>query len=592
MVDRLTCSIAGELEMRSLDGSTGYPEQARPRDRLLLERLNSVFWLLLVALGLYALRDLLLMRPELPQLYLVKLAEIAFLVCVRVILKNPARWKQAMPLSVASVCSLYVMTGVSSALRGDIISTPLAFTALTIASAALLPWGAKAHLITIVVAWLMLLVNVHAVTDGVEMLFGYPAVALAVAALASLYVARELERHRIAVEERTRALEMREEYFRSLIEDTADIIAVLEADGRVRYASPSITRILGHSAEEWIGRNVFAFVHPEDAAEACRRFRSGLGRGGMGEPIELRVRCRDGSWRVIEAHENNLLNNPAVAGVVVTARDVTERKRAEAELQKAKEAAETASRAKGEFLANVSHEIRTPMSGIIGMTDIVLETELTAEQREFLETVQRAAHSLLGILNEILDLSKIEAGKLTLEAADFRLRRTVAETVRLLAARARAKGLELHLALADDVPDTVVGDSGRLRQVLTNLVSNAIQFTERGSVTVGASLESAENGRACVHFRVADTGIGIPEDKLEVIFQPFEQVRESPVRSGGTGLGLTITKMLVEMMGGRIWVQSEVGRGSAFHFTAWFGVKEPAKGAERYDMPERPECLG
>jgi PAS domain S-box-containing protein len=573
-------------------GSIEDPGRACTRDQLLVERLNSVFWLLLVALGLYALRDLQLMRPELPQLYLVKLAEIGFLVCVRFALRNPARWKHAMSLSVASVCSLYVMTGVSSALRDDITSTPLAFTALTIGSAALLPWGAKAHLVTIVVAWLMMLVNVRAVTGGIEALFGYPAVALTVAALASLYVARELERHRIAVEERTRALGTREEYFRSLIEDTADIIAVLEVDGTVRYVSPSVTRILGYAADEWIGGNVFAFVHPQDTVEAYRGFRAGLRNEGVGHPIELRVRHRDGSWHVIEAHDNNLLNNPAVAGVVVTARDITERKRAEAELQQAKEAAEAASRAKGEFLANVSHEIRTPMSGIIGMTDIVLETELTSEQREFLETVQRSAHSLLGIINEILDLSKIEAGKLTLEMTDFSLRRTVGETIRLLAERARAKGLELAAALPDDVPDVLTGDPGRLRQILTNLVSNAIKFTERGSVGIEASVEALAPGRACLHFRVMDTGIGIPESKRELIFQAFEQVRESTARSGGTGLGLTISKMLVEMMGGRIWVESEVGRGSTFHFTAWFGASEPVTGAQGYDMAERRRCLG
>jgi len=671
------------------------PGQVSTRDRLLAERVLSAFWFVLLALALYAARDLQLMRADLWQLYLIKVAEIVFLLGMRWVLRDPARWKYAVPVAAVSVSSVYVMTGISAAFRHDITSTPLAFTALTIASAALLPWGPRAQLVSIAVAWLTMLWNVYAVTGGVEALFGYPAVALTVAALASLYVARELERHRIAVEERTvdlRAREERfrtlidnvtdlvsildldgtlryvspsherllgyapeeligqnglafvhpddvpalaealaqgiqglltsvtvpfrfphkdgswrlfegsarllpnepgivvnsrditerqraadalrrsEEYFRSLIEDTADLIAVLEADGTARYISPSVTRILGYRAEEWIGTSVFTFMHPDDVDAVRQGFLERVQKPGVGPVIEFRMRHKDGFWLVIEAHGNNLFANPAVAGVVITARDITERKRAEAEIQNAKEAAEAANRAKGEFLANMSHEIRTPMNGIIGMTDIVLETELTAEQREFLDTVHRSAHCLLAIINDILDLSKIESGKLELEMSDFSLRRTLDDAAALLAVRARAKGLDFRVTLPTDAPDALVGDPGRLRQVLTNLVGNAVKFTGQGSVTVDASVDALTAGAACVHFRVTDTGIGIPSEKHAAIFNAFEQVDGSTTRQyGGTGLGLTISKTLVEMMGGQIWVESAIGQGSTFHFTVWFG---------------------
>ena len=576
MAAHLVCSGADGARMTDTSAHKAPDRENRcTRDRLIVERLDSAFWFVLVPLGLYAARDLQLMRVELPQLYLIKLAEIAFLVGMRLLLRNPARSKHAVAIAVTSVASLYAMTGVSAALRHDLTSTPLAFTALTIASAALLPWGVRAHLITVVVAWLMMLVNVHAVTGGVEALAGYPAVALTVAALASLYVAHELEKHRIAVDEGTLELRTREEYFRSLIEDTADLIAVLEADGTARYVSPSVTRILGYRADELVGKSVFTSVIDPNAAQAAEhRFREILPEMDPTRAVEFPIRHKDGSWHVIEAHRNNLLANPAVRGVVITARDISERKHAEVELQLAKEAAEAADKAKGEFLANMSHEIRTPMNGIIGMTDIVLETNLTPEQREFLETVRRSADSLLGIINDILDLSKIEAGKLALDVNDFKLRRTLEEAISLLAVRARSKGIDLRLSIAPDVPEALAGDAGRLRQILTNLVSNAIKFTDRGSVAIEVSVAGPARERVCLHFRVIDTGVGIPHDKQDLIFQAFEQVRgSSPRPYGGTGLGLTISKVLVEMMQGRIWVESDPGHGSKFHFTAWFDAQ-------------------
>jgi two-component system sensor histidine kinase/response regulator len=293
-------------------------------------------------------------------------------------------------------------------------------------------------------------------------------------------------------------------------------------------------------------------------------------RSALEHAGQWRHLLKDGTLIDVEIIAHTLELNGRQVSLVV-AQDITQRKRLEEQLRKSKESAEAASRTKSEFLANMSHEIRTPMNGVLGMTDLVLDTELSAEQREYLLDARRSAESLLALLNDILDLSKIEAGRLELSATRFSLRECVNRAAATLAVNAEQKGLELSVDVASDAPDQVMGDPLRLRQVLLNLLNNAIKFTAAGSVALKATLYDRRQDTVTLQFSVADTGIGIPADKIDLIFEAFRQADSSTSRRyGGTGLGLTISSQLVEMMGGHIRVESEPGRGSTFGFTASF----------------------
>jgi signal transduction histidine kinase len=311
-------------------------------------------------------------------------------------------------------------------------------------------------------------------------------------------------------------------------------------------------------------------MHPDDLPAIANALQARAGD----ERVVFRVRHKNGEWRWIES-AGRLFSADGSTRVVGISRDITARIDLEAELQRAKEAAEAASHAKSEFLAHMSHEIRTPMNAIIGMTEIVLESELDPDARSHIAVVRSAAESLLRILNDVLDFSKIEAGHLRLDLVPLEPRLLVEEVVRTLDVNARRKGVELIARVAAGVPARLFGDPGRLRQVLINLVGNAIKFTEKGEVEVVVTAHRADEDSAELCFAVRDTGIGISPEKLEAIFEAFEQADGSTARRfGGTGLGLSISAKLVEMMGGRIWVESIAGRGSVFRFTARFRSRE------------------
>jgi two-component system sensor histidine kinase/response regulator len=321
-------------------------------------------------------------------------------------------------------------------------------------------------------------------------------------------------------------------------------------------------------------------VHPDDLARTEAVLKEGI-REKRGDAFECRVVFPDGRIRDMAGSFSVLTNERGeVVRMIGVNYDVTERRTAEAAMQHAKETAEAANRAKSDFLANMSHEIRTPMNGIIGMTDLALETELTADQRELLGTVKSSADSLLVLLNDILDFSKIEAGKLDFESIDFCLRNTLGDVMSILALRAKQKGLDFDCQVPTGMPDNLVGDPSRLRQILVNLVGNAIKFTAHGNVGIQVELQQASDVEVLLHFRVKDTGIGIPPEKQLSIFEEFTQADTSTTRKfGGTGLGLAISSRLVSLLGGTIWVESTPGRGSTFHFTLPLRLQkfQPAK---------------
>ena len=361
--------------------------------------------------------------------------------------------------------------------------------------------------------------------------------------------------------------------FTELFETLQEGVYFCDPGGKLVDVNPAMVRMLGYShRDELVGNNIgkLYFERPENPFPERLRTPNSA-------PLmrEITLRRKDGTPIICIDNSNAIYDE---FGRMVrhqgTLVDITVRKQAEEELQKAKESAEAANMAKSVFLAHMSHEIRTPMNAVIGMTQLALDTELTVEQKEYLTMVRDSGKSLLTLINDILDFSKIEAGKLDLDSTDFTLRYGINEMVKILDVRAKQKGLELSINIPPEVPDALLGDPSRLRQILSNLVDNAIKFTERGGVVLKIEKDSQSEQDVCLHFSVSDSGIGIPREKQQLIFEAFAQADNSTTRKyGGTGLGLSISSRLVQLMSGKIWVESEANRGSTFHFTARFGLR-------------------
>jgi PAS domain S-box-containing protein len=365
-------------------------------------------------------------------------------------------------------------------------------------------------------------------------------------------------------------------FFR-VFKDATDPIVLEDLSGDVMDLNAAAEQAYGWTKEELVGKPIKRIV-PEDRRDQADQLLHECLEGGSVRNVEgLRI-SRDGTvYDVLITLSLLRDENEELIGIASIAKDITS-------LQQARAAADTANQAKSDFLANMSHEIRTPMNGIIGMTELALDTDLDPEQRDYLETVKSSAESLLTLINDILDFSKIEAGKLEIEPIDFELRDALADMLSTLASRAHHKGLELAYHVPPEIQDALIGDVHRLQQIIVNLVGNAIKFTPQGEIVVSIKQSKCTGQEIELQFSVQDTGVGIPAEKLEAIFKPFEQADVSTTREyGGTGLGLAISVQLVELMGGRIWAESVEGQGSTFHFTIRLGA-----GAARATSKARP----
>jgi len=381
----------------------------------------------------------------------------------------------------------------------------------------------------------------------------------------------ELELARTELEQRVAE---RTAHLNALIEGSPLAIVVADQNDIVRSTNLAFTKIFGYSEEEMKGAVLDDLVAPGEFSAEAREITRGRAEGKSAHLVTRRMR-KDGSLVDVELYELPLRVNGENAGGYALYQDITERVRAEQSLRAAKAQAEQANQAKSEFLANMSHEIRTPMNGILGMTQLALETPLSDEQREYLGMVKSSADSLLTLLNDILDFSKIEAGKLDLDLSPFALRESMGEALKALGHLAHRKGLELAWQVGAEVPEWLVGDCARLRQIVVNLAANGIKFTEHGEVVVAVKEERRTPTEITLRFSVRDTGIGIPAEKQTLIFAAFTQADSSTTRKfGGTGLGLAISQRLVKMMDGTISVESEAGKGSIFHFTVTLGLPD------------------
>ena len=422
-------------------------------------------------------------------------------------------------------------------------------------------------------------VSVTALRDTVDAIIGY-------LLIGTDNTARKL----VEAEQRKLDQRLRDQQFytRSLIESNIDALMTTDPFGIISDVNKQMEALTGCTRDELIGAPFKGyFTDPEKADAGIRQVLSER----KVTDYELTARARNGKETVVSYNATTFYDRDrTLQGVFAAARDVTERKRVEAELQQARAAAESASQIKSDFLASMSHEIRTPINAIIGIADLLAKTTLSPEQNKYVRVFRRAGDNLMNLINDILDLSKVEAAQLELEQTGFSLSDLLDKIREMLSVRAEEKGLSLVFEIAPDVPDNLIGDPNRLRQVLLNLIGNAIKFTESGEVSLHVTPDAGLPAPGALRFTITDTGIGIPVEKLGAVFERFTQADSSTTRKyGGSGLGLTISKRLVELMGGRIWVESSVGGGSVFSFTVRLEVSSSAMHRAPVPAGARPE---
>ncbi|HWP65457.1 MAG TPA: ATP-binding protein [Candidatus Limnocylindria bacterium] len=556
--------------------AASYSEQDAPR--VLARRIRAAALIALVALPVFGLADAWTPNHHPLGLLATKLCQLVLVLWTIVAARRATTHARVQSVALRFVAGLVLTSAAAAMARRSVEALPLILVIAVIAPPVLIAWGARKQAFLAAVAVLAATV-VYAAGPGLASAFPFPALPLAVALATSLYAAAEADRHQRAREAMEMARRESEDRFRVLAETAPVLIWMTNDAGECTYLNPEWERFLGHATSPRESERLWNDVHPDDREAARTAMLSATGCRDPWE-VEYRIRAKGGRYRwLLTRGTPRFTPDGHFEGYVGSATDITARKE-EAELAAAaRNAAVEAARLKSDFLATLSHEIRTPMHGIFGMTELALDTPDEAERRTFLERARSCAETLMRLLDDILDFSRIEAGRLELSDEPLDVREVVRQAVDTLSLAAARKGLALTTDVEPSVPVGLRGDPSRLRQILVNLVGNAIKFTEEGSVEVSvtSSPHPRTPGTVLLSCVVRDTGIGIPPDRLSSIFDAFTQVDASISRKyGGTGLGLAITHRLVDLLGGTIAVKSTEALGSTFCFTIPLALDQEA----------------
>jgi PAS domain S-box-containing protein len=566
-------------------GSAELPEHALESEWtiLLARRLRAASTIAFVTLATFGLVDLLGMRASPAASVPVKVAQFAIVLVTLRALRGVTTWRRTADLALLFLIGLMVTANLAAVARADLRSLAILTAIVPVLAATLVPWGLARQLVLCAVM-LGIYVVATVVVSGVA-IFPYPGLAVVVGQATSIYVAVEVARHALARLHAEAALRESEARFRHLAEEAPVMIWMTDQADRSIYLNARWTTFLGACAPQTVGERFRDHLHPDDRAHVLQVLTDALRRRTQWE-VEVRLRNQAGAYRwLLIRGEPRTHRGGATAGYIGTATDVTERRLEAESLATARNAAVDAARLKSDFLATMSHEIRTPMHGIFGMTELALDTPDDSERREFMLRARACAKTLMTLLDEILDFSRLEAGRAELLVEPFEIAEIVFDAVNTVSVTAARKGLELVVDCHPDLPERLLGDAARIRQILTNLLANAVKFTAAGEVvlTVDALARDGEDGGGGIRCAVRDTGIGLEAHQVESIFDAFTQGDKAVSREyGGTGLGLAITHRLVTLMGGRVAVESTPGRGSTFE------VRLPLPAAEVETAPGEP----